>query len=55
MIGKAANVRRLAVILVLAGSVGCTRASAAFTSSKRLEHIHIPVKEQIDFRGARGW
>ncbi len=33
MMGNAANVRRLAVILVLAGSVGWMRASAAFTSS----------------------
>ena len=33
MIGNAAKVCRSAVILVLAGSVGCTRASAAFTSS----------------------
>ena len=33
MIGNAANVRRFAVSFAVGGSVGCTRASAAFTSS----------------------
>ena len=33
MMGNAAKVRRLAVTLALAGSVGWTRASAAFTNS----------------------
>ena len=33
MIGNAAKVSRLAVILAVAGSVGWTRAIAAFTSS----------------------
>ena len=33
MIGKAAKVSRLAVIFAVGGSVGWTRASAAFTSS----------------------
>ncbi len=33
MMGNAAKVRRLAVILAVGGSDGCTRARAALTSS----------------------
>ena len=33
MIGKAAKVRRFAVILAVGGRVDCARARAAFTSS----------------------
>ena len=38
MTGKAANVSRLVVILAVEGSVDCTRAMAAFTSSS-VRHI----------------
>ncbi len=52
MIGKAAKVKRLAVILAVGGSSDCTRASAALTRCQRLEHVDLPGEEEVDFDGA---
>ena len=50
--GNEANVSRWLSIFAVGGSSVCTLDSAASTQLQRLEHVHLPVEEQIDFRRA---
>ena len=52
MIGKLANVIRLATIFAVGGKLGCNARDRRVHILQRLEHVHFPVEEQIDFRRA---